>query len=83
MLDRPAVTFTHVRGAVLLIGLTLGNQSDWSRNVRAAGGCTVRLGGHTYRATSPELLTWADDRALVASAFSPTLQAGFRVRSDE
>ena len=72
-------TSAHVHGDVLLIGLTFGNQSDWSRNVRAAGGCTVRLGGHAYRATSPELITWADDRALVASAFNPVLRAGFRV----
>jgi deazaflavin-dependent oxidoreductase (nitroreductase family) len=72
-------TSAHIRGDVLLIGLTFGNQSDWSRNVRAAAGGTVRLGGHTYRATSPELVTWADDRALIASAFNPMLRAGFRV----
>ena len=72
-------TSAHVRGDVLLIGLTFGNQSDWSRNVRAAGGCTVRLRGHTYRATSPELVTWAADRALIASAFNPVLRAGFRL----
>ena len=69
----------RVRGEVLLIGLTFGNQSDWSRNVRAAAGCTVRLGGRTYRATSPELVTWADDRALIASTFNPVLRAGFRL----
>jgi deazaflavin-dependent oxidoreductase (nitroreductase family) len=67
-------TSDHVRGDVLLIGLTFGNQSDWSRNVRAAAGCTVRLGGHTYRATSPELVAWADDKALIASAFNPVLR---------
>jgi deazaflavin-dependent oxidoreductase (nitroreductase family) len=72
-------TSAHVRGDVLLIGLTFGNQSDWSRNVRAAGGCTVRLRGRTYRATSPELVTWADDGALIASAFNPMLRAGFRL----
>ena len=72
-------TSAHSRGGVLLIGLTFGNQSDWSRNVRAAGGCTVRLGGHAYRATRPELVTWADDRALIASAFNPVLRAGFRL----
>ena len=49
------------------------------RNVRAAAGCTVRLGGHTYRATSPELVAWADDKALIASAFNPVLRAGFRI----
>ena len=68
----------RVRGEVLLIGLTFGNQSDWSRNVRAAAGCTVRLGGRTYRATGPELVTWADNRALVASAFNPVLRTGLR-----
>jgi deazaflavin-dependent oxidoreductase (nitroreductase family) len=72
-------TSAHVHGDVLLIGLTFGNQSDWSRNVRAAGGCTVRLGGHTYRATSPEFVTWADDRALIASTFNLVLRAGFRL----
>ena len=72
-------TSAHSRGGVLLIGLTFGNQSDWSRNVRAAGGCTVRLSGHAYRATRPELVTWADDRALIASAFNPVLRAGFRL----
>src|SRR5690348_17057147 len=66
-------------GDVLLIGLTFGNQSDWSRNVRAAAGCTVRLGGRAYRATSPELVDWADDRALIASAFNPVLRAGLRL----
>ena len=72
-------TSAHLRGDLLLIGLTFGNQSDWSRNVRAAGGCTVQLGGHAYRATSPGLVTWADDRPLIASAFNPVLQAGFRL----
>ena len=39
----------------------------------------MRLGGRTYRATSPELVTWADDNALIASAFNPVLRAGFRI----
>jgi deazaflavin-dependent oxidoreductase (nitroreductase family) len=69
----------HMRGDVLLIALTFGNQSDWSRNVRAAAGCAVRLGGRTYRATRPELVTWAEDRAVVASAVNPVLRAGFRL----
>ena len=69
----------HLRGDVLLIGLTFGNLSDWSHNVRAAAGCTVRLGGRTYRATSPELVNWADDGALIASAFNSMLRAGLRL----
>jgi deazaflavin-dependent oxidoreductase (nitroreductase family) len=78
---KPYVTPTsaHLHGDVLLIALTFGNLSDWSRNVRAAGGCTVRLHGRTYRATGPELVSWAADKALIASAFSPVLRAGFRL----
>jgi hypothetical protein len=37
-----------------------------------------RNGGRTYRATSPELVNWADGRSLVASAFNPMLRAGLR-----
>jgi len=51
----------------------------WRGTTRTAAGCTIRLGSHTYRATRPELVTWADDRALIASAFNPVLRAGFRV----
>jgi hypothetical protein len=29
----------RVRGGVAVIPLTFGNQSDWSKNVRAVGGC--------------------------------------------
>ena len=47
--------------------------------MQAAGWCTVRLGGHAYRATSRELVTWADERALIASAFNPVLQAGLHL----
>jgi len=72
-------TSAHLHGDVLLIALTFGNQSDWSRNVRVAQGCTIRLGGRTYCATSPEIVPWADDRALIASAFNPVLRAGFRL----
>src|SRR5215469_4031915 len=63
-------TSAHIRGDLLLIALTFGNQSDWSRNVRAAAGCTIRLGGRIYHATRPQLVTWADNKALIASAFN-------------
>jgi hypothetical protein len=48
---------THLHGDVILIALTFGNQSDWARNVHAAGGCTIRISGRTYRATSPRFLS--------------------------
>lgn len=36
-----------------LIGLPWGRRTDWVRNVRAAGGCTVRWKGHDFTCTDP------------------------------
>jgi deazaflavin-dependent oxidoreductase (nitroreductase family) len=67
-----------IHGDVAVIPLTFGNQSDWSRNVRAAGGCTVRMKGRTYDATHPELLDIKDAQQLLRAAFSPVLRVFFR-----
>lgn len=69
----------HMHGDVILIALTFGNQSDWSRNVRAAGGCTIRINGRDYHATNPELLNREDAGNLLKSTFSPVERAGFRL----
>ena len=50
-------------GGTFVIPLTFGNQSDWSRNVRAAGGGTIRLDGVDYPVSRPELA----DRAQAVS----------------
>jgi hypothetical protein len=59
--------------------LTFGNQSDWTRNVRAAGGCTILLGGIEYRATRPELADRDQARPALHAAFGPAERAMFRV----
>ena len=69
----------HVSGDVAVIPLTFGNQSDWSKNVRAAGGCSIRADGQDYTATEPELVDRADAGALLRSAFGPMERAGFRL----
>jgi deazaflavin-dependent oxidoreductase (nitroreductase family) len=69
----------RVRGDVILIALTFGNQSDWSRNVRAAGGCSVRVRGRDYQATNPVLVGREDAADLIRSAFGPVERAGFRL----
>ena len=69
----------HVRDDVILIPLTFGSTSDWSRNVRAAAGCTIRIGGRDYRATSPELLNRAEAAGQVRSMFGPGQRAGMRL----
>src|SRR5260370_37813927 len=47
---RPYVTPAGARlsGDTIVIPLTFGNRSDWSQNVRAAGGCSIRLNGRDY-----------------------------------
>jgi deazaflavin-dependent oxidoreductase (nitroreductase family) len=69
----------RLHGDVIVIPLTFGNRSDWSRNVRAAGGCSIRLNGRDYAATGPEILGLEEAGPLVRSAFSPAERASFRL----
>ena len=69
----------HVHGDVILVALTFGNQSDWARNVRAAGGCAVRINGRTYQATNPQVISREEAGPLLNAAFSPIQRAGMRV----
>ena len=62
-----------------MIPLTFGNQSDWSKNVRAAGGCSIRVDGQDYTATDPEFVDRAGAGPLLRSAFGPMERASFRL----
>ncbi len=66
----------RVRGDVAVIPLTFGNQSDWSKNIRAAGGCSLRVNGQDYAA---EFVDRRDAGPPLASAFSPVERAAFRL----
>ena len=66
-------------GDMIVIALTFGSQSDWSRNVRSAGGGTVRIEGEDYNVTQPQITSRQEARPLVQAAFSPMERAGFRV----
>ena len=78
---RPYVTPAGARltGDTFVIPLTFGNQSDWSRNVRASGGCTIRLEGTEYRAVQPELADRDQAAPAVRAAFGPVERAMFRM----
>ena len=78
---RPYVTPAGARltGDTFVIPLTFGNQSDWSRNVRAAGGCTIRLEGTEYRAVQPELADRDQAAPVVRATFGPVERAMFRM----
>jgi len=78
---RPYVTPAGARltGDTLVIPLTFGNTSDWSRNVRAAGGCEIRLDGTDYRAVQPELADRDQAAPLIRAAFGPVERTMFRM----
>jgi deazaflavin-dependent oxidoreductase (nitroreductase family) len=66
-------------GDTAVIALTFGNRSDWSRNVRAAGGCSIRMAGEDFVATDPRFLSPEEARPLVVAAFSRLERASFRL----
>jgi deazaflavin-dependent oxidoreductase (nitroreductase family) len=68
-----------VSGDVAVIPLTFGNQSDWAKNVLAAGGCALKVSGRDYQATDPRFLDRRAAGPLVASVFSPLQRGGFRM----
>jgi hypothetical protein len=42
-----------------MIALILGTETDWYRNVRAAGGCMLLVGRISYALTRPEVVDQA------------------------
>jgi deazaflavin-dependent oxidoreductase (nitroreductase family) len=78
---RPYVTPAGARltGDTFVIPLTFGNSSDWSRNVRAAGRCEIRLDGTEYRAVQPELADRDQARPVLRAAFGPVERVMFRM----
>ena len=69
----------RVSGDVAVIPLTFGNQSDWAKNVRAAGGCSLKVNGEEYTAVAPQFVDRRDAGPLLKSAFGPVERAGFRL----
>jgi deazaflavin-dependent oxidoreductase (nitroreductase family) len=66
-------------GDLVMIALTFGNQSDWVRNVRSAGGGSIRIEGEDIDVTQPRFVSRQDTMPLVRAAFSPMERAGFRM----
>jgi deazaflavin-dependent oxidoreductase (nitroreductase family) len=69
----------RLAGDTFVIPLTFGNQSDWSRNVRAAGGCSITLNGTDYRAVQPRLADREQAGPVIREAFGPVVRAMFRM----
>ena len=69
----------RLAGDTFIIPLTFGNQSDWSRNVRAAEGCSIRLDGIDYQAIRPQLMDKEQAMREAGSVFSPVERFLFRM----
>src|SRR5437762_1756776 len=50
-----------------VVPMPWGEGTDWYRNVRAAGGCTIRWNGRDYPLADPEVI---DDPATVGASFN-------------
>ncbi len=68
----------RLAGDTFFIPLTFGSTSDWSRNVRAAGGCTIRLNGIDYRAVRPRFVDWEQAMQAGRPAFNRVERIMFR-----
>jgi deazaflavin-dependent oxidoreductase (nitroreductase family) len=68
-----------LRNGAVLIPLTFGNKSDWVRNVRAAGHCSVRLNGTLYRVLAPQFIDAAQAQKQIRAAFGPVERLMFRM----
>jgi deazaflavin-dependent oxidoreductase (nitroreductase family) len=68
----------RVNGDVAIVPLTFGNQSDWVRNVRAAGNWWIRVNGKDHQAVRPQILNWADAKSLVHTMFNPLQRMALR-----
>ena len=66
-------------GDLVLIPLTFGNQADWTRNVLAAGHCSLRLEGMDYHATAPTLLSREEAGADIRAAFGRLERVSMRM----
>jgi hypothetical protein len=58
-----------------MIALILGTETDWCRNIRAAGGCTLQVDGISYALTEPQVI----DQAAALAAFPVWIRVVARV----
>jgi deazaflavin-dependent oxidoreductase (nitroreductase family) len=73
----PVLAFRRDDGYV--VALFYGADSDWARNVLAAGSCTLERGGRRVGLTDPRMLDIGQGRALLPAPLRPVLRL-LRVR---
>ena len=68
----------RLAGDDFVIPLTFGTESDWCRNLVAAGGGQIRFKARTYEVTSPEVFPWSADPAMIKRAYPAPMRAMLR-----
>jgi deazaflavin-dependent oxidoreductase (nitroreductase family) len=68
----PVLAFRRDDGYV--VALFYGADSDWARNVLAAGSCTLERGGRRVELTDPRMLDIGQGRALLPAPLRPVLR---------
>ena len=69
----------RLSGNVAVIPLTFGNVSDWAKNIRAAGGCEIRLDGKEYVASNPRFVGAPEIKPLLRTLFKRREVAMFKM----
>jgi len=69
----------RLTSGVVLVPLTFGNQSDWARNVHAAGGCSVQINGAAYHVLHPQFLDVTDAEPATRVSFHAVERLVFKV----
>jgi deazaflavin-dependent oxidoreductase (nitroreductase family) len=72
----PVMVFHHDGGYV--VALTYGPDTDWVRNVAAAGECTLETRGHTVKVTNPRVVHDPERGALPVVVRQVTALIGVR-----
>ena len=58
-----------------MIALILGTETDWCRNIQAAGSCTLHVGRISYALTGPQVV----DQAAALPAFPVWIRVVARI----
>lgn len=69
----PVSVFRTDDGVAVL--LPYGTDTDWLKNVQAAGGAQVKLSGKTFRVTNPRIVPTADAVAAVKPPWRQVVKA--------
>jgi hypothetical protein len=68
----------RLSGERFVVPLTFGSESDWSRNLRAAGGGRIRWRGDDYDVGAPDIYLAKDIRPLLKQTFRGPERMGFK-----